>query len=66
MGDVPLPVSVTLHGVPFYLAMGYKRSTGVRVGWSFEGHGLPNQPMRKVLIGSQSATADGGEDGQRG
>lgn len=42
-------VAATLYGIPFYLAMGYKRSTGMRNGWSFEGHGLPNQPMRKVL-----------------
>jgi GNAT superfamily N-acetyltransferase len=42
-------VAATLYGVPFYLAMGYKRSTGVRRGWSFEGHGLPYQPMRKIL-----------------
>jgi GNAT superfamily N-acetyltransferase len=44
-------VAATLYGVPFYLAMGYKRSTGVRSGWSFEGRGLPYQPMRKVLQG---------------
>jgi GNAT superfamily N-acetyltransferase len=42
-------VAATLYAVPFYLAMGYKRSTGVRSGWSFEGHGLPIQPMRKSL-----------------
>ena len=42
-------LTATLYGVPFYLAMGYKRSTGVRVGWSFDGHGLPYQPMRKVI-----------------
>jgi GNAT superfamily N-acetyltransferase len=42
-------VAATLFGVPFYLAMGYKRSTGVRSSWSFDGHGLPIQPMRKVL-----------------
>ena len=42
-------VSATMYGVPFYAAMGYKRSTGVRSSWSFEGHGLPVQPMRKVL-----------------
>lgn len=42
-------VAATLYAVPFYLAMGYKRSTGLRSGWSFEGHGLPIQPMRKVL-----------------
>ena len=42
-------VAATLYGVPFYLAMGYKRSTGLRSGWSFEGRGLVYQPMRKVL-----------------
>lgn len=42
-------VAATLYGVPFYLAMGYKRSTGVRSGWSFDGHGIPIQPMRKLL-----------------
>ena len=42
-------VAATLYGTPFYLAMGYKRSTGIRSGGSFEGHGLPIQPMRKVL-----------------
>jgi predicted N-acetyltransferase YhbS len=45
-------VAATLFGMPFYLAMGYKRSTGVRTGWSFEGHGLPVQPMKKVLRNS--------------
>lgn len=42
-------VAATQYAVPFYLAMGYKRSTGVRTGWSFEGRGLEVQPMRKVL-----------------
>ena len=42
-------VAATLYGTPFYLAMGYKRSTGVRSGRSFEGRGLPWQPMRKIL-----------------
>jgi GNAT superfamily N-acetyltransferase len=41
----------TLHAVPFYLAMGYRRSTGVRAIDSFEGQGLPSQPMKKVLAG---------------
>lgn len=48
-GVTVLHVAATLYGVPFYRAMGYKRSTGLRRGWSFEGHGLPVQPMRKVL-----------------
>lgn len=42
-------VAATMYGEPFYAAMGYKRSTGVRSSRSFEGHGLPIQPMRKVL-----------------
>jgi predicted N-acetyltransferase YhbS len=39
----------TLHAVPFYLEMGYRKSTGVRSIRSFEGQGLPSQPMKKVL-----------------
>lgn len=46
-------VAATLYAVPFYLAMGYVRSTGVRSCWSFEGRGLPVQPMRKVLRGTR-------------
>jgi len=42
-------VAATLYALPFYLAMGYKRSSGVRSGWSFEGRGLPVHPMRKAL-----------------
>jgi GNAT superfamily N-acetyltransferase len=39
----------TLYAVPFYLKLGYKRSTGVRTGFSFEGRGLVYQPMKKDL-----------------
>ena len=39
----------TLHAVPFYLEMGYRKSTGVRSIHSFEGQGLQSQPMKKVL-----------------
>jgi GNAT superfamily N-acetyltransferase len=42
-------VASSLYAVPFYLEMGYKRSTGLRCGWSFGGTGLQIQPMRKVL-----------------
>jgi GNAT superfamily N-acetyltransferase len=48
-GATVIRVAATLYAVPFYLAMGYRRSTGVRTGWSFQGRGLPVQPMRKVL-----------------
>jgi GNAT superfamily N-acetyltransferase len=37
----------TPYAVPFYLKLGYKRSTGVRTGFSFEGRGLVYQPMKK-------------------
>ena len=39
----------TLYAVPFYLAMGYRKSTGVRSIHSFAGQGLPSQPMKKVV-----------------
>jgi len=39
----------TLYAVPFYLAMGYRKSTGVRSIHSFEAEGLPSQPMKKVI-----------------
>jgi GNAT superfamily N-acetyltransferase len=48
-GATVIRLAATLYAVPFYLEVGYKRSTGVRSGWSFEGSGLKIQPMRKVL-----------------
>ena len=42
-------LSATVYAVSFYIKMGYKRSTGIRSGWSFDYHGLPVQSMRKVL-----------------
>ncbi|MHB1355514.1 MAG: GNAT family N-acetyltransferase [Anaerolineae bacterium] len=49
LGTTVIRVAATQFAVPFYLAMGYKKSTGLRSGWSFEGQGLPVQPMKKVL-----------------
>ena len=43
-------VAATLYAAPFYAKMGYKKSTGVRLSWSFDGHGLPYQPMKKELV----------------
>jgi GNAT superfamily N-acetyltransferase len=43
-------VASSLYAVPIYLSLGYKRSTGIRQSWSFEGYGLPIQPMKKSLI----------------
>jgi GNAT superfamily N-acetyltransferase len=50
-GVTVIRVASTLYAVPFYLKMGYKRSTGVRSGWSFQGRGLAVQPMKKILTG---------------
>ena len=41
--------SSTLYAVPFYQAMGYQRSTGVRSMQSSATGGLPYQPMKKAL-----------------
>lgn len=48
-GVTALRVASTLYAVPFYRALGYRRSTGVRTGRSFQGSGLSYQPMRKTL-----------------
>jgi len=42
-------VAATLYAIPFYTALGYRKTTGVRNGWSFDGTGLRYQPMKKVL-----------------
>jgi GNAT superfamily N-acetyltransferase len=48
-GAQTIKVASTLLAVPFYLALGYKRTTGIRNGWSFEGAGLRYQPMKKSV-----------------
>jgi GNAT superfamily N-acetyltransferase len=48
-GTGVIRVASTLYGIPFYLAMGYKRSTGLRNSRSFDGRHMPIQPMRKVF-----------------
>jgi GNAT superfamily N-acetyltransferase len=48
----------TLYAVPFYQAMGYKKSTGIRRMHSFEGEGLAYQPMKKILSGGANAIQD--------
>lgn len=49
LGSSKIRVAATLYAVPFYLKMGYKKTTGVRTTRSFEGRGLPYQPMKKNL-----------------
>ena len=48
-GSTEVRVASTLYAVPFYTKMGYKKTTGVRSGRSFEGSGLKWQPMKKRL-----------------
>ena len=48
-GSRVIHLAATLYAVPFYEAVGYRKSTGVRNGWSFDGYGLIYQPMKKKL-----------------
>jgi GNAT superfamily N-acetyltransferase len=48
-GATVIRLLATLYAIPFYSALGYKCSTGVRTGKSFEGAGFRYQPMRKIL-----------------
>ncbi len=48
-GSSVIRLASTLYAVPFYASLGYKKSTGVRSGWSFEGEGFKYQPMKKVM-----------------
>ncbi len=50
-GSKQVKVAATLYAVPFYTRMGYKKTTGLRSGWSFGGSGLVYQPMKKILGG---------------
>lgn len=49
-GALEIKVAATAYAVAFYQALGYRRSTGVRTMASFEGRGLPYQPMGKSLV----------------
>ncbi len=42
-------LSSTVHAIPFYWDVGYKKSTGLRSMSSFGERGLPYQPMKKVF-----------------
>jgi len=50
-GSSVFKLAATLYAVPFYLSVGYKRSTNVRSLRSFGEPGLPYQPMKKTLTG---------------
>jgi predicted N-acetyltransferase YhbS len=44
MGATQITIRSSIYAVPFYQAMGYKKSTGTR-----KFHGLIIQPMKKIL-----------------
>ena len=48
-GVTVFKLSATLFAVPFYLSVGYKKSTGVRSMHSFDEAGFPYQPMKKIV-----------------
>jgi GNAT superfamily N-acetyltransferase len=48
-GATEVTMQSSLCAVPFYEALGYRRSTGVRKGPCFDGDGFPYQPMKKRL-----------------
>ena len=48
-GETVIRLASTLYAVPFYQAMGYKKTTGARAMRSFEGSGFEYQPMKKTI-----------------
>lgn len=53
-GSTKVTLASSLYAVPFYLRLGYRKSTGMRTGPCFDGQGFPFQPMRKQLTTGQS------------
>jgi len=51
-GSTVIRLAATPYAVPFYLTVGYKRSTGWREMKLFDAEMFRYQPMRKVLVGS--------------
>ena len=49
-GTSVIRVAATLYAIPFYLKLGYRKSSGLRNSWSFEGHGFLYQPMKKIIL----------------
>ena len=49
-GTSLIRVAATLYAIPFYSKLGYKKSSGLRNSWSFEGYGFPYQPMKKIIL----------------
>jgi len=50
LGGEVIRLASTLYAIPFYQSLGYKKSTGIRAGWSFAGEDFKWQPMKKSLL----------------
>ena len=48
-GVTVIRVAATLYAISFYIKLGYRKSSGLRNSWSFEGYGFPYQPMKKII-----------------
>lgn len=55
-GAAKITLAASLYAVPFYTALGYKKSTGERTGPCFDGTGFRTQPMKKRLHTPQSSS----------
>ena len=51
-GAMEVHLAASLHAVPFYTKVGYKKAAGVQSMDCFEGKDFPYQPMRKFLASS--------------
>ncbi len=60
-GGRRIRVAATPYAVPFYLAVGYKRSTGARRMKVFDGTDYLYQPMKKTLLAKQPGGGRGPE-----
>ena len=49
LGVLSIRVAATIYAVPFYVRLGFKKTTGVRPCRSFDGTDLTYQPMKKRL-----------------
>lgn len=50
MGGNVIKLMSTIYAIQFYQSIGYKKTTGIRIMKTFDGSGLPYQPMKKILV----------------
>ena len=49
IGVTSIRVAATIYAVPFYVRLGFRKTTGIRPCRSFDGSDLTYQPMKKPL-----------------